>query len=92
MIGHGSGISGHFLLADPDLGSLTTIEIEPRMIDASNIYYPANRRAFDDEIDAISDAMKNQTRLCVDQNGTLHLVWSDLREGHCQLFYSTCTP
>ena len=46
----------------------------------------------DDEIDAISDAMKNQTRLCVDQNGTLHLVWSDLREDHWQLFYSTCTP
>jgi predicted membrane-bound spermidine synthase len=49
VIGHGSGMSGHFLLADPDLGSLTTIEIEPRMIDASNIYYPANRRTFDDE-------------------------------------------
>jgi predicted membrane-bound spermidine synthase len=49
VIGHGSGISGHFLLADPELGSLTTIEIEPRMIEASNIYYPANRRVFDDE-------------------------------------------
>jgi predicted membrane-bound spermidine synthase len=48
VIGHGSGMSGHFLLSDPDLESLTTIEIEPRMIDASYVYYPANGRVFDD--------------------------------------------
>ena len=48
VIGHGSGMSGHFLLSDPGLESLTTIEIEPRMIDASYVYYPANRRVFDD--------------------------------------------
>ena len=29
MIGHGSGMSGHYLLTDPGLESLTTIEIEP---------------------------------------------------------------
>jgi predicted membrane-bound spermidine synthase len=48
VIGHGSGMSGHYLLTDPGLESLTTIEIEPRMIDASHVYYPANRRIFDD--------------------------------------------
>ncbi len=48
VIGQGSGISGHFLLADPTLESLVTIEIEPRVIDASYVYYPANARVFDD--------------------------------------------
>jgi predicted membrane-bound spermidine synthase len=48
VIGHGSGMSGHFLLSDPGLEALTTIEIEPRVIDASYVYYPANRRVFDD--------------------------------------------
>jgi len=47
----------------------------------------------DDEIDAFYSELKNQTRLCLDQNGTLHLVWSDHRaEDHWQLIYSTCTP
>jgi hypothetical protein len=41
-------MSGHFLLSAPGLESLTTIEIEPRVIDASYVYYPANRRVFDD--------------------------------------------
>lgn len=48
VIGQGSGISGHFLLADPKLKSLVTIEIEPRVMDASYVYYPANARVFDD--------------------------------------------
>ncbi len=48
VIGQGSGISGHFLLANPSLESLVTIEIEPRVIDASKVYYPANARVFDD--------------------------------------------
>jgi predicted membrane-bound spermidine synthase len=48
VIGHGSGVSAHFLLSDPLLRSLTTVEIEPRMIDASYVYYPANARVFDD--------------------------------------------
>ncbi|MDH3216430.1 MAG: spermidine synthase [Candidatus Krumholzibacteria bacterium] len=47
-IGHGSGISGHYLLAAPELESLTTVEIEPEMINGSRSYYPANRRVFDD--------------------------------------------
>lgn len=47
----------------------------------------------DDEVDAPFIEPKNQTRLCLDLNGTLHLVWSDHRsEDHWQLFYSTCTP
>jgi spermidine synthase len=48
MVGHGSGITGHYLLAKPDLERLVTIEIEPEMIRGSRLYYPANRRVFDD--------------------------------------------
>lgn len=48
MIGHGSGISAHYLLSSPTVESLVTIEIEPRMIEASRAFYPANGRAFDD--------------------------------------------
>jgi predicted membrane-bound spermidine synthase len=47
-IGQGSGISGHVLLGSPTVQKVTTIEIEPRMIDGSRIFYPANRRVFDD--------------------------------------------
>ena len=47
-IGQGSGISGHVLLGSPSVAKVTTIEIEPRMIDGSRIFYPANRRVFDD--------------------------------------------
>ncbi|MFV1986919.1 MAG: fused MFS/spermidine synthase [Gemmatimonadota bacterium] len=58
VIGHGSGVSGHFLLTDPDLDSLVTIEIEPRIVDASMLFYPANRLVFDDDRSriAIADA------------------------------------
>ncbi|MGH7541107.1 MAG: hypothetical protein ACRELC_08920, partial [Gemmatimonadota bacterium] len=58
VIGHGSGISSHFLLSDPRLDSLVTIEIEPRIVDASYLYYPANHRVFDDPRSriAIADA------------------------------------
>lgn len=48
VIGQGSGMSGHFLLADPKFASVVTVEIEPRVIDASYHYYPANARVFDD--------------------------------------------
>jgi spermidine synthase len=48
VIGHGSGISSHHLLASPDLKRLYTIEIEPRMIEGSRVFYPNNRRVFDD--------------------------------------------
>lgn len=48
VIGHGSGVSSHLLLASPTLQRLVTIEIEPDMIDGSRAFYPINRRAFED--------------------------------------------
>ncbi|HLG06510.1 MAG TPA: hypothetical protein VI383_10205 [Gemmatimonadales bacterium] len=48
VIGHGTGISSHFLLASPALTRLSTIEIEPAMMAGSRVFYPANRRVFDD--------------------------------------------
>ena len=48
VIGQGSGMSTHFLLGSAALREAVTIEIEPQMIEGSRIFYPANRRAFDD--------------------------------------------
>ena len=48
VIGQGSGISSHMLLASPTLRSLTTIEIEPEMVAGSRLFLPANRRVFQD--------------------------------------------
>ena len=48
VIGQGSGMWSHFVLASPTIESLATVEIEPQMIEASRIFYPANRRVFDD--------------------------------------------
>jgi hypothetical protein len=48
VIGHGSGMTSHALLASTTLRHLVTIEIEPEMIKASRAFYPANARAFDD--------------------------------------------
>jgi predicted membrane-bound spermidine synthase len=48
VIGHGTGMSGHFLLGYPGLEEVTTVEIEPQMIEGSRIFYPANARVFDD--------------------------------------------
>jgi predicted membrane-bound spermidine synthase len=48
VIGNGSGMSSHLLLADPKLQKLVTIDIEPEMINGSRTFYPANRRVFDD--------------------------------------------
>ena len=48
VIGQGSGMSSHFLLASPTIEELVTIEIEPAMIRGSREFYPANRRVFDD--------------------------------------------
>jgi hypothetical protein len=41
-------MSSHTLLGDDSLKRLVTIEIEPEMIRASRMFYPANRRVFDD--------------------------------------------
>ena len=48
VIGHGSGMSSHFLLGSPNVDGVTTIEIEPEMIAGSRIFLPANRRVFED--------------------------------------------
>ena len=48
VIGQGSGMSSHALLGNPGLERLVTIEIEPEMLRASRMFYPANRRVFDD--------------------------------------------
>jgi predicted membrane-bound spermidine synthase len=48
IIGQGSGMSSHFLLGSPYLKELVTVEIEPQMIAGSRMFYPANRRVFDD--------------------------------------------
>jgi predicted membrane-bound spermidine synthase len=49
VIGQGSGMTSHFLLASPSLSEVVTIEIEPEMISGSRAaFYPANRRVFDD--------------------------------------------
>ncbi len=48
VIGNGSGMSSHFLLASPALKSLVTIDIEPEMINGSRTFYPVNQRVFDD--------------------------------------------
>jgi predicted membrane-bound spermidine synthase len=48
VIGHGSGITTHFLLGVEALAEVTTVEIEPEMYTGSRVYLPANRRAFED--------------------------------------------
>jgi spermidine synthase len=48
VIGQGSGITSHLLLASPTLDKLHTIEIEPEMINGSRVFYPGNARVFDD--------------------------------------------
>jgi spermidine synthase len=48
MIGQGSGMSSHLLLGNPNLKELVTLEIEPQMVAGSRLFYPANRRVFDD--------------------------------------------
>ena len=58
VVGQGSGMSTHALLGDPRLTKVVTIEIEPEMLRASRLFYPANRRVFDDprSEQAIEDA------------------------------------
>ena len=58
VIGHGSGMSSHFLLGSEAFESVTTIDIEPEMIEASRLLLPANIRVFDDprSIFVIDDA------------------------------------
>jgi len=48
VIGHGSGISAHYLLGGQALRDVVTVEIEPEMYEASRLYLPANRRSYED--------------------------------------------
>jgi spermidine synthase len=48
VIGQGSGMTSHMLLASPILRELATIEIEPEMIRASTQFSPVNYRVFRD--------------------------------------------
>ena len=49
VIGFGSGMSTHVLLADPAVERVDTIEIEARMVEAARRgFYPRNRLAYED--------------------------------------------
>lgn len=48
VIGFGSGMSSHILLASEALDTLSTIEIEPMMIRGAREFLPANRRTYED--------------------------------------------
>ena len=77
IIGQGSGMSSHLLLGSPNIRQLVTIEIEPQMIQGSRVFYPANRRAFDDPRshividDAKSYFASEQRRVRSDRVGAL---------------------
>lgn len=48
VIGHGAGMTTHFLLGSPTMERVTTVEIEPQMVEAAKRLMPANARAFED--------------------------------------------
>ena len=48
VIGHGTGMSATALLGDAQLEHVTSIEIEPKVVEASRQFLPANAPAFDD--------------------------------------------
>ena len=48
IIGHGSGLTTHALLASPAIEHVDVIEIEPEMIRAARGYLPRVARAYDD--------------------------------------------
>ncbi len=48
VIGFGTGISTHTLLASPTLESVDTIEIEPAVVRAAESFRPRNARAYED--------------------------------------------
>ena len=48
VIGQGSGMTSNLLLGSPEVKQVVTVEIEPRMVDASRAFRPANRLVFDD--------------------------------------------
>ncbi len=58
VIGHGAGMTTHFLLGSPEMERVTTIEIEPMMVEAAERFMPANARAYEDPraVSVINDA------------------------------------
>jgi spermidine synthase len=58
VIGHGAGMTTHFLLGSAEMERVTTIEIEPMMVEAAERFMPANARAFEDprSVKVIDDA------------------------------------
>jgi predicted membrane-bound spermidine synthase len=48
VVGFGSGVSSHTLLGSSNLEQLVSIEIEPEMTEGARIFYPTNRRAYED--------------------------------------------
>jgi predicted membrane-bound spermidine synthase len=48
VIGLGSGMSSHTMLAQPAVEEVATIEIEPAMVAGARSFLPTNRRVFDD--------------------------------------------
>ena len=48
MVGFGSGMGAHYLLADPLLQKLDCVEIEEAMMELARGFYPWNRRGYDD--------------------------------------------
>ena len=48
MVGFGSGMGAHYLLADPLLRDFDCVEIEQAMMDLAKGFYPWNYRGYDD--------------------------------------------
>lgn len=48
MVGFGSGMGAHYLLADPLLKDFDCVEIEEEMMDLAKGFYPWNARGYDD--------------------------------------------
>ena len=48
VIGFGSGMTTHFVLGNPNISTVDTIEIEPAMVEAANHFRPFVERAFTD--------------------------------------------
>lgn len=48
VIGFGSGLTTHVLLGSPNLEHVTTVEIEPVMIEGARYFLPRVKRAFED--------------------------------------------
>lgn len=58
MVGMGTGMSAHFLMADQRVERLDLVEIEPKMLELSERLRPVNERAFTDPrvVNHIEDA------------------------------------